>query len=103
LPYSGNTPPPALNWRVWQIGPQSDMHPTTQTKCQPKVEMSPDYQSRDVPFERVDKKGWYTQDIRAEDRATLESDPSADTKPKTGQSGDRSALCFLPSFWQNKR
>ena len=47
------------------------------------------------PLRRGDRKAWYTEVTHAEDRATLESDLSADMSPKTGQKPVW--FCFLVS------
>ena len=50
------------------------------------------------PLSRVGNGVWYTPGTCAEDRATLESDLSADTRPKTGQMPKGTALLVSAQF-----
>ena len=50
------------------------------------------------PLRRVEKGVWYTPGTCAEGKATLESDLSADTRPKTGQMLKGTALLHSAQF-----
>src|SRR3970282_2308650 len=52
------------------------------------------------PRRRGKEDRWYTGSARAEDRATLESDPSADTSAINWAGTERFCpFCFCPVFW----